>query len=123
MFVSESLNDILKPKSLEEINLVKKNLDVEEKRQLLFNLGFNYFKGSYNDFFEFLETELKDIEFWTPLIDVVTSSVSNSIFFTPNVNKNWILNNVSYDDLLEFSLDMLSEENIDKVLNKLIPGY
>jgi hypothetical protein len=123
MFVSESLNDILKPKSLEDINLAKKNLDVEEKQKILFNIGFNRFKGSYNDFFEFLETELKDVGFWTSLIDIVTSSVSNNIFFTPDVDKNWILNNVSYDDLLEFSLDMLSEENIDKVLSKLIPGY
>ena len=120
MFVSESISDMLKPKSKKEVSDTIKSMSVEEKQFILYDKGLEYFLGDFESFFEWLEEKYpKDNErLWFTL-----TSTIELIFPVKNIDKQWILETFDISDILEDYIDSMKEKNIDDALSCFIPGY
>jgi len=120
MFVAESIRDILKPKSREDIQRVKKNLSRQKKESLLFDTGMFYFEGSYTDFLHFLYVNI-GIKEWDKIKSIIQSDYSEPI--DEEIDEAFL--NYYFDDAngIQLILSILSEEKIDKILEKLVPIY
>jgi len=128
MFVKESIEDILQPKTKSEIKGAVSKMDVEQKEKLLFETGMSHFYGSYDDFLEFLDETLSETGIWTQLMDIYNSSAFDESPFADNdenlvSSKEELKQKMSPMDLVEMMLSSLSEESIDLALGKLVPGY
>jgi len=128
MFVKESIEDILQPKTKSEIKGAVSKMDVEQKEKLLFETGMSHFYGSYDDFLEFLDETLSETGIWTFLTDLYNQSAFDESPFADNddnlvFSKEDLMKKMGSMDLVEMMLSSLSEESIDLALSKLVPGY
>lgn len=128
MFVKESIEDILQPKTKSEIKGAVSKMDVEQKEKLLFETGMSHFYGSYDDFLEFLDETLNETGIWETLLELYNQSAFDESPFADNddnlvFSKESLKEKMGAKDLVEMMLSSLSEESIDLALSKLVPGY
>ena len=91
MFVSESLNDILKPKSEEDIrNYLKKELEIKkDKISIRFSLPFSiYYEEKMNELLKKYNLEKEGVEFPNMYAYGITGDLLN-IFYFLNAYYGW----------------------------------
>ena len=120
MFIKESLEDILKPKSKEEIKNSINSLSIEDKEDLIRNKLIEYI-GDYDQIFNFLSDIFIDVEerIWDHIIESIYDLGLNPSDESGNdeeIDKEWLILNFNPDTLLEFYLESLKEKEIDKLL-------
>lgn len=129
MLVKESLKDILKPKPSDEISAKIASMSVEEKQEVLFDRGMDYFMGDFEGFFNWLEERYPEDKnrLWDGIISTIYTLGLNPTDESGNdeeIDADWVFNSFETDWLLqEVYLDSMKEENIDDALSFLIPGY
>lgn len=124
----ENIKNILKPKSKEEIFNKIKYFSIEDKQEILYNKGLEYFFGDFQSFLDFLERFVDyDLErIYNSIIDLIYSSGYNPHDESGNnliIDKEWIKSNMSFDFIKASFLDALSEKQIEYLLNFFIPEY
>jgi hypothetical protein len=100
MLVYESIEDVLKPKSKEEIKKDFVSLDDLQKKEMIFNAGMNKFGGSYTDFLQFL---CKVLDISASEFEAIGKRVSDS---------SWV------DEILS----TVSDKDLNRIIKKIIPG-
>jgi hypothetical protein len=114
-YMSESLKDVLKPKSQKEVKQHIEELKDEEKEDLLRNRGLGEFYGDYSGFMDFIQDFIPSI--WERIRDIINYDEDSDQLSLDEIK--WI----PPSDLVDFALVSLSNDEMDMLLKKLIPGY
>jgi hypothetical protein len=126
MFVKESIEQFLKPKTGAEVKTAFLSLDREGKEELIMDRGLEIHLGSFDNLLSFLMDEV----FSKEEMKVIIKNMARIIW--PNdyeetldeVTRYDIFDHIEGTDLLlEYFISVLTEEQLDKVLKKLVPGY
>jgi len=120
MLVKESILDILKPKSKEDIKKSINSLSIEDKEDLI---KINLIRH-VDDPIEFLDDFFKKEKdkIWNRIIQTNIDLYEDNEWFNKLskndtiINKEWLFENLDEDQLLYYYLESLTEKQIDKLL-------
>lgn len=129
MFVNESLDKILKPKSKKQIKKDIDSLDVDSKENMVKRLTSDdsHFMNS-EEAIEFIESFLTPKELnkvWQTIIDLVDGSGYEELYDdnkrdeSIEVTKEWITDNMTFWDILDLMITSLSETHLDMIIDSL----
>jgi len=125
-FVYEQVEDILKPKSRENIIKDFENLSVEQKEDIILH---SYYR---DDLLNYLEDEILSEEesdkIWDNIIDFYIENVNDENLYDEGgnlneISKEYVKNNMSEIFLNELFVEFLTEKQLNKVIKQLWPEY
>lgn len=118
MFVAESIESLLKPKTKQEIDKNLSSMSVEDKQDILLHKLLLYENGEWSfDTLESLLGKKKMADVWKRTVEVVNSSLTHN---SKEVSKDDLMHDWREEDVLEIFLDCIDEKDIDYLVNKIM---